>query len=256
MKGARYRSQYCSLVMNYKITIAYDGTEYQGWQMQGERPTIQLALTRVLTTLEGAPVIVHGAGRTDSGVHAEGQVASFRLQKEWTGTALRKAMNGNLPPDIRVLQAERVDDEFHARFSAQSKTYRYQIYNAEVMNPLFARYAWHFPFPLTLEKLRQDGAALLGTHDFTVFTVATCETHTNVRTITRVQSEQHGALLQLYFTGEGFLRYQVRTMVMALLELNRGRLALTMPELIRSQQRALIRGLAPAQGLTLMRVEY
>jgi tRNA pseudouridine38-40 synthase len=242
--------------MNYKITIAYDGTEYLGWQMQGEHPTIQLALSRVLATLDGAPVEVHGSGRTDSGVHAQGQVASFRLRKEWTGAALRQAMNGNLPPDIRVLEAEPVDDEFHARFSAKGKTYRYQIYHADVMNPLLARYAWHYSYALDLEKLRQDGAALLGTHDFTVFTVAACETRTNIRTITDFHLEQHAALLQLYFTGEGFLRYQVRTMVMALLEINRGRLALTMPALIRSQQRGQIRGTAPAKGLTLVSVEY
>lgn len=242
--------------MNYKLTIAYDGTAYQGWQMQGERPTIQLVLSRVLATLEGAPVIVHGAGRTDSGVHAEGQVASFRLSKEWSGHALRKALNSNLPPDIRVLQAEQVADDFHARFSAQGKIYRYQIYNADVMNPLLARFAWHFPYALNLDQLRQDGAALLGTHDFTVFTVADCETKTNVRTITGFRLEQDGALLRLYFTGAGFLRYQVRTMVAALLEMNRGRLRMTMPELIQSRQRALIHGAAPAKGLTLVAVEY
>jgi tRNA pseudouridine38-40 synthase len=242
--------------MNYKIIIAYDGTDYQGWQMQGERPTIQLVSSQALAKLAGASVVVHGAGRTDSGVHAEGQVASFRLLKEWSGHALRKALNGNLPPDIRVLQAAPVDDEFHARFSAKGKSYRYQIYNADVMNPLLARYAWHYPFALDLDKLRQDGAALLGTHDFTVFTVAGCETKTNVRTITGFQIEQRAALLQLSFAGAGFLRYQVRTMVAALLELNRGRLAMTMPELMRSQQRALIHGAAPAQGLTLMHVEY
>jgi tRNA pseudouridine38-40 synthase len=213
-------------------------------------------LTRALTLLDGAPVIVHGSGRTDSGVHAEGQVASFRLQKEWIGAALRKALNGNLPPDIRVLEAEPVDDEFHARFSAKGKTYRYQIYHADVMNPLLARYAWHFPYALDLAQLQHDSAALLGTHDFTAFTVAACETQTNVRTITGFHLERHAELLQLFFTGEGFLRYQVRTMVMALLEINRGRLAMTMPELILSQNRALIRGAAPAKGLTLLRVEY
>ncbi|MFN7927083.1 MAG: tRNA pseudouridine(38-40) synthase TruA [Blastocatellia bacterium] len=242
--------------MNYQIIIAYDGTNYHGWQMQGERPTIQLALSNALATIAGAPVVVHGAGRTDSGVHAEGQVASFHLPKEWTGAALRKAINGNLPPDIRVLQAEQVSEKFHARFSAKGKTYRYQIYNADVMNPLLARFAWHFPFPLNLAQLKQDGAALLGTHDFTVFTVAACETHTNVRTITGFRGEQHASLLQLHFSGEGFLRYQVRAMVMALLELNRGRLGMTMSELIASQQRALIRGSAPAHGLTLVAVEY
>lgn len=242
--------------MNYKIIVAYDGTDYQGWQMQGERPTIQLALTRVLSRLEGTPVVVHGAGRTDSGVHAEGQVASFHLQKDWNGAALRKAMNGNLPTDIRVLHVEQLDDEFHARFSAQGKTYRYQVYNADVMNPLLARYALHYHFSLDLDKLKQDGVALIGTHDFTVFTTADCETHTNVRTITDFHIERNDSLLRLYFNGEGFLRYQVRTMVEALLQMNRGKLRMKMSDLIRSQQRALIHGTAPAKGLTLMRVEY
>lgn len=242
--------------MNYKIIVAYDGTDYQGWQMQGAIPTIQLALSRALATLEGAPVIVHGAGRTDSGVHAEGQVASFHLTKEWSGRALRQALNGNLPDDIRVLAAEPVSEKFHPRASAKSKTYRYQLYNADVMNPLLARYAWHYHHALNLAKLQQDGEALLGTHDFTVFTVTDCETKTRVRTITAFQIVQQAALLQLYFTGNGFLRYQVRTMVAALLEMNRGRLTMTMPELLRSQRRAVIRGTAPAKGLTLVSVEY
>ncbi len=242
--------------MNYKIIVAYDGTDYQGWQMQGTIPTIQLALSRALAKLEGASVTVHGAGRTDSGVHAEGQVASFYLTKEWSGRALRQALNGNLPNDIRVLAAEPVSDEFHPRASAKSKIYRYQLYNADVMNPLLTRYAWHYHYAMNLAKLQQDGEALLGTHDFTVFTVADCETKTRVRTITRFEITQHASLLHLYFTGNGFLRYQVRTMVAALLEMNRGRLAMTMPELILSQRRALIRGTAPAKGLTLMSVEY
>ncbi len=242
--------------MNYKITVAYDGTDYQGWQMQGLLPTIQLALSRALAALEGTPVIVHGAGRTDAGVHAEGQVASFHLTKEWSSRALRQALNGNLPPDIRVLEAEPVSNEFHPRASAKSKTYRYQLYNAAVMNPLLRRYAWHYHHALNLAQLQQDGEALLGTHDFTTFTVTDCETKTRVRTITAFQIIRHASLLQLYFTGNGFLRFQVRTMVLALLEMNRRRIALTMPELIKSRQRALIRGSAPAQGLTLVSVEY
>ncbi len=246
----------CSLFMNYKIIIAYDGTDYQGWQMQGALPTIQGALSRALATLEGAPVTVHGAGRTDAGVHAEGQVASFHLTKEWSGRALRQALNGNLPHDIRVMEAEPVRDEFHPRVVAKGKTYRYQIYNADVMNPLLARYAWHYHHALDLTKLQQDGDALLGTHDFTVFTVTDCETKTRTRTIRGFQIMRREALLQLYFTGTGFLRYQVRTMVAALLEMNRGRIAMTMPELLWSQRRAAIHGSAPARGLTLVSVEY
>ncbi len=244
------------LCMNYKIVVAYDGTDYHGWQMQSEMPTVQLVLTQALEKISGASVTVHGAGRTDSGVHAEGQVASFRLAKAWDGNVLRRALNATLPQDIRVLDALPVDDEFHARFSASSKKYCYQIYSAAVMHPMLERYAWHVTRALNLEKLQSDGDALLGTHDFTVFTVTACETRTHVRTLTGFQLEQRGDLLRLHFSGTGFLRYQVRTMVMALLELNRKRIMLTMPQLIRSQQRELIRGSAPAKGLTLMSVEY
>jgi tRNA pseudouridine38-40 synthase len=243
--------------MNYRITIAYDGTDYQGWQMQAAAPTIQSVMTAALERLEGAPVIVHGAGRTDSGVHAEGQVASFRLRREWDGLELRRALNGNLPPEIRVLEAAVAADDFHARFDARSKTYRYQIYQAEVMHPLLARYAWHYPFVLDPARLGEDGRLLLGTHDFTAFTVAACETKTRVRTLTDFRLEMNGPLWSLYFSADGFLRYMVRTMVESLLEANRGRLKVgSLAQLIESRDRTLIGAPAPAKGLTLMKVEY
>ena len=243
--------------MNYRITIAYDGTDYQGWQMQANAPTIQGVITAALGRLEGRPVTVYGAGRTDSGVHAEGQVASFRLTRERSPEELRRAMNGNLPPNIRVLEAATVADNFHARSDARSKTYRYQIYTAEVMNPLLARYAWHYHYALDAERLAEDGRALLGTHDFTAFTVASCETKTRVRTLTDFRLEVNGPLWSLYFTADGFLRYMVRTMVGSLLEANRGRLkAASIAKLIESRDRTLIGACAPAKGLTLMKVEY
>lgn len=242
--------------MNYKIVVAYDGTDYLGWQMQNDGPTIQMAITQALTRIEGRSVTVHGAGRTDSGVHAEGQVASFHLTRGWDSRALRKALNGNLPTEIRILDVTQIEENFHARFSALQKTYRYQIYNSEVMNPLLARYAWHYPYAVRIEKLRLDGAGLIGTQDFTAFTIRDCETKTNVRKISDFRVERNGFLLQLFFSGEGFLRYQVRTMVAALLEINRGRLNLSVSELILSRKRELIRGIAPAKGLTLMSVEY
>ena len=242
--------------MNYKIIIAYDGTNYQGWQMQAALPTIQLAIMQALTHLAGAPVVLHGAGRTDAGVHAEGQVASFNLAKEWKVEKLRNALNGNLPRDIRVLNVESMTEEFHARFAAKTKVYRYQIYNSPVMSPLLLNYAWHFPYELDPRRIQRDGQFLLGTHEFTAFTVSSCETRTHVRTLTDFCLEQNGALLQLYFSGKGFLRYQVRTMVTALLEINRARIGLSMSELIRSQRRENFRGSAPAKGLTLMSIEY
>jgi len=243
--------------MNYRITLAYDGTDYCGWQMQPGQPTIQEVVSRALERLEGTPVVAHGAGRTDAGVHAEGQVVSFRLTREWAGAELRRALNGNLPPEIRVIEAAPAAEDFHARFDARSKTYRYQIYTAEVMSPFLARYAYHYPYSLDLERLSADGGALLGTHDFSVFTVTACETTTRVRTLTDFRIETNGPVLSVYFTGDGFLRYMVRTMVASLLESNRGRLrAGSMAELIESRDRARIRTLAPAKGLTLMKVEY
>ncbi len=243
--------------MNYRITLAYDGTDYHGWQIQAGKPTIQGVLSQVLARFEGAPVVVHGAGRTDAGVHAEGQVVSFRLTREWEGTALRRALNGNLPPEIRVLEAAPAEDSFHARFDARSKTYRYRIFTAEVMDPFLVRYAYHYPYPLDQERLRADGQAFVGTHDFSAFTVAACETKTRVRRLSDFRLEVAGPLLSFYFTGDGFLRYMVRTMISSLLEANRGRLrAGSIAELIASRDRAQIGSPAPARGLTLVKVEY
>ncbi|HEU0178780.1 MAG TPA: tRNA pseudouridine(38-40) synthase TruA [Blastocatellia bacterium] len=243
--------------MKYRITLAYDGADYYGWQAQAGQPTIQSVLNGALEKLEGAPVTTHAAGRTDAGVHAEGQVVSFMLSREWGGRDLRRAVNGNLPPDIRVIDAAPVDEEFHARFDAKSKTYRYQIYLAEVMSPLLVRYAWHYPYPIDVRRLAEESGALLGTRDFTAFTVADCETRTFTRTLMEIDIQREGDLLKLFFTGDGFLRYQVRTMVAALVESNRGRLkAGSISELIESKDRALAGPPAPARGLTLMKVEY
>jgi tRNA pseudouridine38-40 synthase len=243
--------------MNYRITLAYDGTDYEGWQMQAGTRTIQGVLSKALARIDGAPVIVHGAGRTDSGVHAEGQVASFRLQNERDCGLLRRALNGNLPFDIRVLNAERVSDDFNARFDARSKTYRYQIYVAEVMSPFLRRYAWHYPYPLNPDRLAADGRVLIGTHDFTAFTVASSEVKSHVRTITAVGLEAGGPCWRMTFTGNGFLRYMVRTMVGALLDANRGRLrADSIAALLESRERRLAGASAPAGGLTMVKVEY
>jgi tRNA pseudouridine38-40 synthase len=243
--------------MKFRITLAYDGADYFGWQIQAGQPTIQLVLNGALEKLEGAPVTTHAAGRTDAGVHAEGQVVSFRLSRGWEGGDLRRALNGNLPTDIRVIDAAPVDEEFHARFDAKGKTYRYQICLAEVMSPFLIRYAWHYPYALDVERLSEEGMALLGKRDFTAFTVAECEAKTFTRTITEVGVEREGDLLKLFFTGDGFLRYQVRTMVACMIESNRGRLrAGSIPELIESKDRALAGAPAPARGLTLMKVEY
>lgn len=243
--------------MNYRITLAYDGTHYCGWQMQLGQPTVQGVLSQALTRLEGAPVTTFGAGRTDAGVHAEGQVVSFRLSRAWEAHALRRALNGNLPLDIRVIDASIAAPEFHARFDAKGKTYRYRLYTGVVMSPFEERYAWHYPYELEAARLLEEGLQLLGTHDFSAFTVAGCEVHTRVRTLTAFQLERVGPVVQLYFSGEGFLRYQVRTMVGALVAAHRGRLeAGAIWDLLVSRNRKLAGAPAPAKGLTLLKVEY
>ncbi len=243
--------------MRYRITLAYDGTDYFGWQMQASHPTIQSILTMALERIEGRRIVTHAAGRTDAGVHAEGQVVSFDLDREWDGIELRRALNGNLPQDIRVIDAATADDDFHARVYAVGKTYSYRINTGEVSNPFLRRYVWDFRHKLDLEKLQVDLNCLCGTHDFIVFTVADSETKTSVRTIREARLENEGELLTIYFSGTGFLRYQVRTMIAALVELNRGRLkAGSVEELISSGDRSLVGAPAPAKGLTLMKVEY
>lgn len=243
--------------MNYRITLAYDGTNYCGWQLQPDLPTVQGALAEVLHRFAGAPVVTHGAGRTDAGVHAEGQVVSFKLEKAWEGVALRRALNANLPLDIRVLEAAPAEERFHPRICAKGKTYRYQLYHADVMHPLWERYAWHFPYGLDLARLVEDGQQLLGTHDFSAFTTTECETKTRVRTLNDFWLERDGSLLRFWFSGGGFLRYQVRTMIGALVDANRNRLpAGSIVDLLKSKDRTLAGAPAPAKGLTLVKVEY
>lgn len=236
--------------------MAYDGTEYSGWQVQENHSTIQGRLQEVLSELAREPVTVNGAGRTDAGVHALGQNASFRLPNAWDPNTLRAALNGNLPPDIRVLNVAIAADDFHARFSASRKTYRYQIWNGPVMNPLLERFAWHRRTLLDADHLHQTAQTLVGRHDFTAFTTSDCDTPITVRTINEIRIERSGDLINLHFTGEGFLRYQVRKMTAALAADGRSLLKLPLPEILRLGKRDLIPGMAPAKGLTLLDVQY
>jgi tRNA pseudouridine38-40 synthase len=248
-------------MQNYKITIQYDGTNYHGWQMQAGEPTIQGELTRVLSLLDKRHVTVHGAGRTDAGVHAEGQVASFLLEREFEPVKLRDAINGNLERDIRVLDVERVKTDFHARFSATEKTYRYVIWTGEVMSAFEYRYAYFHRDRLDVEAMREAASCLIGTHDFTAFTVASSEVESHIRTLKRleiqVEREARGERLVIYVTADGFLRYMVRNIVGLLIDIGRGyREPGEMPEILASLNRAHAGNTAKAHGLTLLKVGY
>ncbi len=249
--------------MNYRLTLQYDGTDFHGWQMQAARRTVQGELTRVLSLLDGREVVVHGSGRTDAGVHAEGQVASVQLGREIEADKLRAAINGNLPPDLRVTRAEAVEDDFHARFSARGKTYLYRIVNAPVISPFWVRYAYQEARPLNCERMREAAELFLGEHDWTAFSAAQTEAQSRVRTITelsvveRVDERACATLIEIRASANGFLRYMVRSIAGALLAAGRGSLDLqTIARAIESGERPLLIATAPAHGLTLLRVHY
>lgn len=244
-------------MQNYKILIQYDGTNYHGWQMQANGRTIQGELTRVLSLLEGRSVTVYGAGRTDAGVHAEAQVANFFLERAFEPERLRDAINGNLERDIRVMKVEAVGDDFHARFSAKKKTYRYRIFTGAVISPFDYRYALHYHGSLNPEAMREAAAVLAGTHDFSAFTVADSEVENHVRTLQRLEIQVDKDWLTVYASADGFLRYMVRNIVGTLLDIGRGhRQSDEMRDILESRDRNRAGAMAKAHGLTLLKIDY
>lgn len=249
--------------MNFKLLIQYDGTDFNGWQVQDGRRTIQGELIRVLSLLDDREVKVHGSGRTDAGVHAEGQVASVRLERQFTPDKLRNAINGNLVSDVRVLSAEVAPEEFHARYSAINKTYVYRLVHGPVMTPFWARFAHQEARPVSLERMRESAALFVGQHDWTAFSAAQSDADSRVRTITRLDITQGWderglcQLSQITVSADGFLRYMVRSIVGTLLSVGRGEIdAGTVRRAIEEGDRNLAGATAPACGLTLLRVRY
>jgi len=249
--------------MNFKLTIQYDGTDFHGWQMQGQLRTVQGELSKALSLIEGRDIVVHGSGRTDAGVHAEGQVASVSLQKTITPEKLRAAINGNVGKDLRVMEAEVVDDDFHARYSALGKTYLYCVVNGPVMSPFWLRYAHHEARALDLELMSQSAKLFLGLHDWTAFSSAQSDTETRRRTITGLTIsgpwDERAAcqLIEMTVSADGFLRYMVRSIVGTLLAVGRGEIDFSLVQrAIDEGDRSLVGATAPACGLTLVSVRY
>jgi tRNA pseudouridine38-40 synthase len=249
--------------MNFKLTLQYDGTDFHGWQMQGEERTVQGELTRALTLLEGSAVVLHGSGRTDTGVHAEGQVASVQLSREFTPEQLRGAINGNLPRDVRVMEACVVADDFHARYSARGKTYCYRIFNAPVISPFWNRYALHEARRLNTERMQGAARLFPGEHDWTAFSAAQSDAQTRVRTVTELEVKEFwdergcGRLVEIQASADGFLRYMVRSIAGTLLAVGRGEMdEETVLRAINGGDRSLVGATAPAHGLTLVKVKY
>ncbi len=257
---------------NLKLTIAYDGSRFVGWQRQADGESIQGLLEEALATFEGAPVTVHGAGRTDAGVHALGQVASASVTFTHPAETIVRALNAQLPDDIRIVEIADAEPGFHARFSARSKSYRYQIRASTVGDPFTRAFVWQLPEPLNVGAMTEAAAALVGTHDFVAFQSAGTEVASTVRTIFRsefstterseraerpARSERSERLLVYEVTGDGFLRHMVRAIVGTLVEIGRGwRSVESMAQLIECGTRAQAGATAPPHGLFLVRVDY
>src|SRR5688500_4226083 len=205
-----------------KLTLAYDGSRFVGWQRQAAGESIQGLLEDALAAFEGAPVSVQGAGRTDAGVHALGQVASVRVTFGHDVATLTRALNARLPEDVRVLAVADVPADFHARFSARGKTYQYRLRNAAIASPFERAYVWHVPEPLAQDAMAAAAALLIGRHDFAAFRSAGAEVATTVRTVTRSEWTEEDRLLTYHVAGDGFLRHMVRAIVGTLVEVGRG----------------------------------
>ena len=246
-----------------KLTLSYDGTRLVGWQRQAAGDSVQGVLEDALARFEGGPVTVHGAGRTDAGVHALGQVASVQVTLAHDAATLARALNAQLPEDVRVLAVEDAPPGFHARFDARSKTYRYCIRNGPVASPFERAFVWHVPQPLDLEAMRHAASRLLGRHDFSAFRSIGTEVPDAVRTlhasaiVETAGAGDGGRLLTYEVTGDGFLRHMVRAIVGTLVEVGRGwRDPAQMDALLQSRDRARAGATAPPHGLFLVRVVY
>lgn len=274
----------------WKATLAYDGTPFHGWQVQPGLPTVQGALAQAIHHVTGESVLPQGSGRTDTGVHALAQVASFALTVPIPATNLHRALNRALPPAIRILAIQPADPAFHARHSATGKTYEYRVFPSRLLpdtasapricSPMLAPYVWDCPFPLDLASLQQAATHILGTHDFTSFaaadpdlairnaTPAARPNHspddpqppqhaTAIRTIHHSSWQQHDGLLLYRVTGSGFLHHMVRNLVGTFAEIGNHRLPVdSIPRILAARNRSAAGPTAPARGLFLCEVFY
>lgn len=240
---------------NYKIVLAYDGTDFNGWQRQPDGRTVQGVVEEALRKVTQKKTVVHGAGRTDAGVHALGQTASFRGAFKLTDDILLRALNAVLPADVRIFSLEEAPAGFHARKSARSKLYRFRIVHAPQVSPLDRRYVLHWPYPLDLRAMRQAARMFVRTDDFTAF--SSNRDRSPVRTVRRSELRKTGPEIVYTVEAEGFLRYMVRTIVGTLIEVGRGRIPpAQVEEIFRRRDRTLAGPTAAAKGLTLVRVDY
>jgi tRNA pseudouridine38-40 synthase len=241
-----------------RLTLAYDGSDFAGWQVQPGRRTVQASLESVLSRLLDRPVQVAGSGRTDAGVHAAAQVASFRTNASLDTERMRRGLNALLPPDVRVIEAAEAPEAFHARRSAVSKEYRYRVARGDVVSPFRRRYVWHRWGHLDLVAMDEAAACLVGSHDFSSLVAAGGQAEHHRRKVSRARWSVEGPdLWEFRIEADGFLYRMVRNIVGTLVEVGRGRRSpQEMPMLIAARDRRRAGPTAPAQGLRLERVIY
>ena len=231
------------------LRLAYDGTDYCGWQIQPRDPTIQRSVQDALGALHGHPTKVWGASRTDAGVHARGQVCHFYTTSGIPAVGYRRGLNRHLPDDISVIEARHVDNAFHARHSARGKHYCYTLWNAPSRHPLVTRYAWHREKPLDLDAMNEAAAALVGTHDFEAFRAAGCDRDNAVRTLWRFECLAEGEYVRIHVEGTAFLKHMVRALTGSLFEVGRGKVPPSwMAEVLESRDRRRAGLTAPPPG--------
>lgn len=243
---------------NIKITIAYDGSRYNGWQRQDHTDnTIQGKLEQLISRMTGEEIEIHGSGRTDGGVHAHGQVANFHTDCQMSREEMLAYMNEYLPMDIAVLDIRDAAERFHSRLNVKRKTYCYHIWNSPIPNVFLRKYSYQIPEPLNLKKMEQAAGYLLGTHDFKSFCSRKKMKKSTVRMIENIQIEKNGNEIILTYRGNGFLYNMVRILTGTLIEVGRGeRDAKEIPDILDAKSRERAGFTAPAQGLFLERVDY
>jgi len=255
---------------NWKLVLAYDGTDFHGWQVQPSRVTLQGTLADAIEHVTRERVLPQGSGRTDAGVHARAQVASFCLQAPIPPQSLLRALNRALPESIRVIGAEPMPPGFHARHSAQAKVYEYRIDRREICPPWTARFVWALPWPLDIPRMEAAAPLILGTHDFTSFAasdpdaatrserdIQELDSRNHVRTVFESSWRQETELLVYRVRGDGFLHHMVRNLVGTFVAVGRGQISPEeIPRILAARSRSAAAATAPARGLILDRVEY
>ena len=243
---------------NIKLVIEYDGTNYHGWQIQPQSPTIQEVIEEKIEIMIRQRVHLAGSGRTDAGVHALGQVACFQTSSSIPIEGLWRGLNSLLPVDITIQSAEEVDASFHPQFGAKRKTYRYLIFNRPSPSAIYRRYSWHLPIPLAMEAMQRAAQILLGRNDFSSFQGAHPDTQDPVREVFRVEwSRKEPAFLSFLIEADGFLRNMVRNIVGTLVEVGKGKISVEEFEgILAARDRKQAGMTAPPQGLFLLEVKY